>query len=498
MESKYITTPIYYVNDSPHVGHAVTTVAADVLVRFWRLKGETAYFLTGTDEHGAKLAEAAENVGITPQELVDKYSAEFQKAWDAINIRPDGFIRTTNPKHEQFVQNFLQKLYDSDHIYKGEYTGWYCTGCEEFKTGAQIGEGNTCPLHKTPLKEVSETAYLFRITNYESRIKELIRSDELKIRPESRKNEVLGFLEQGLHDIAISRKNVAWGIPLSWDNEHTVYVWVDALLNYLSASKGDVLEKSAPWPPTVQLIAKDILRFHAVIWPALLLAAGEQLPKELFAHGYFTIDGQKMSKSLGNVITPGQLINRYGVDGARYLLLAAVPFGTDGDISFERLDDIYNADLANNLGNLVNRAQVMIEKYSNGVVPSGRIVEGYGWNVSKIIDFEGFDAESINPTLGNLSARYRILNQLIEETKPWVLYKAGDQENLNNVLFTLATQLVSVGFLLHPFCPGSAKAILSIFDTSIDQIDYATLGESSHVAGVTIKPIQPLFPRLNP
>lgn len=498
MESKYITTPIYYANDVPHIGSTLTTLAADVLARFWRLKGDNTYFLTGTDEHGAKLAEAAEKAGITPQELVDKYSAEFEKAWESFNIHPDGFIRTTNPKHEQFVQDFLQKLYDSGHIYKGEYTGWYCTGCEEFKTGTQIGEDNTCPLHKTPLKEVSESAYLFKLSAFRDKLLEIIEKDELKVRPESRKNEVISFIREGLRDVAISRANVAWGIPVPWDEKHTVYVWIDALLNYLSATKEGVLDNSAPWPPTVQLIAKDILRFHAVIWPALLLAADEKLPKELFVHGYLSVDGQKMSKSLGNVIRPQELIDRYGVDGARYLLLAAVPFGADGDISFSRLDAIYNSHLANGFGNLVNRIQAMLVRYFDSVVPKSKFneVDLRVFNYLAVQSVKHISDINLSEYLEELVVRHNRLNNLIEEKKPWDLAKDDKRDELDKLFARLAEELYLLGALLWPIIPESAEKILSIFGASVDQINYATLGEKSHIAGVTITPIAPLFPRI--
>ncbi len=500
---KYITTPIYYVNAEPHVGHAVTTLAADVLARFWRLKnkenGQEAYFLTGTDEHGAKIAEAANSANQEPLAFANEISAQFAAAWASLNITPNGFIRTTNPEHEAYVKQFLQNLYDSGAIYKGTYKGWYCVGCEEFKTENQIGENNTCPIHITPLTELEEESYQFKLSEYQDQIVNAIESDELKIQPEARKNEVLSFIKsEGLRDVAISRKNVEWGIALPWDESHTVYVWIDALLNYLSAAEGSVFaEDNRPlWPPTVQLIAKDILRFHAVIWPGLLLAAKKELPKELFVHGYFTVNGQKMSKSLGNVLKPADLIDRYGVDGTRYLLLAAIPFGADGDISFERLDALYNSALANNLGNLVNRVQAMLTRYREGVVPNTEIdLAPFQFLLDKCQRL--VEARDISGYLEEIQIRLnRDFNAFIEEKKPWVLAKEEKTEELDNVLTRLSEDLFVIAVLLYPFIPQSSDQILALFGTSIDKVNYATLGKNTQVAGKKISPIKPLFPRL--
>jgi methionyl-tRNA synthetase len=500
---RYITTPIYYVNDNPHIGHAVTTLAADVLARYYKLKGEDVFFLTGTDEHGAKIAEAAEKAGKEPQAFTDEISQNFAQTWDDLHIEPDGFIRTTDPHHKAVVQHFLQDLYDKGAIYKGSYKGWYCIGCEEFKTETQIGPGNTCPTHNRPLIEVEEEAYLFKLTEFREQIKQAVESDTLKIRPESRKNEVLGFLKhEGLRDVAISRKNVAWGIPVPWGKDHTVYVWVDALLNYYSASQPDGPQfesgKKPAFPPSHQLIGKDILRFHAIIWPALLLASGKPLPKELFVHGYFTINSQKMSKSLGNVITPQQLINRYGVDATRYLLLAAVPFGADGDISLERLDLLYTSDLANNLGNLVSRVQAMLVRYREGHVPrtldrqtSGKFVTARSEYIHRSIESLDF-TDAVN----ELQVTMDSLNTFIEELKPWTLAKEGKDQELDEVLAVLAENVFLLGYLYWPILPQASAKVLSIFGSSIKDIDYDTLLTTNHTAGKTITPIDPLFPRL--
>lgn len=496
---KYITTPIYYVNAAPHIGHAVTTLAADVLARFWRLRGEETFFLTGTDEHGAKIAEAAEAAGEEPQAFVDSVSATFQTSWNNLSIQPDGFIRTTDSRHKTYVQQFLQELYNKGEIIKGEYKGWYCTGCEEFKTESQIGENNTCPIHLSPLKEVAEETYLFRLSRYQDQITQLIESDTLQILPKERKNEVLAFIREGLRDVAISRKNVAWGVPLPWDESHTVYVWVDALLNYLSAedvSGPDFNGVKPVWPPALQLIGKDILRFHAVIWPGLLLAAGKSLPKQLFVHGFFTVEGHKMSKSLGNVIAPEQVIERYGVDGARYVLLAAVPFGLDGDMSWDRLDSIYNSDLANNLGNLVNRVQSMIGRYRDGVVPSNVTNPVSLDHIQKTgeVFAEYLESVDLSKAIELLKAHAAQFNVYIEQSKPWELAKT-DQEELDRVLLNLAENLYGLAILVAPFLPNASQKILSIFGTSTAEAQYDTLGKSN-TAGKTVTPIEPLFPRL--
>ncbi len=495
---KYLTTPIYYVNDVPHVGSAYTTLAADVINRWWRLQGHETFFLTGTDEHGAKIAEAAAKHHQTPHDYADSIATQFQDAWTELAIAPDGFIRTTDPKHGRYVERFLQELYDAGVIYKGEYRGWYCVGCEEFKTETQIGPGNTCPIHLTMLTEVAEESYLFKLSAYQGQLVELIRSDTLRILPESRKNEVLGFIEhEGLRDVAISRQNVAWGIPLPWDTSHTVYVWVDALLNYWSAAQSDgpdfALGRRPFFPPHLQLVGKDILRFHAVIWPALLLATGQPLPDELFVHGFFTVNGQKMSKSLGNVIAPHELVETYGIDAARYLLMASVPFGADGDLSRDQMERLYTSDLANNLGNLVSRVQAMILRYCQGCVPqvasvSADYVAAYAQALSQYDLTRGIDV--LRRTLDDLNA-------YIQAKEPWALAKAGSEAELHAVLGYLAESVYRIGLLYWPFLPETGEKIAGLFGASIASGAYDTLDAQPLVGGVQIQPVEPLFPRLD-
>ncbi len=372
MNKFYITTPIYYVNDVPHVGSAYTTIAADVLARYHRMIGDKTFFLTGTDEHGAKVVERAESEGKEPREFVNEIAAKFQFAWDELNISNDYFIRTTEKEHIKAVQKALQFMYDKGDIYKGKYEGLYCKGCEQYKGERDLVNGK-CADHNVEPEKMSEECYMFKLSKYKDELLEKIKKDELIIRPEAKKNEIVSFYEkEGLNDIAFSRKQVKWGVPLPWDKSHTAYVWVDAFLNYLTGLGWDGTAGKVPefWPPDVQLMSKDIMRVHATIWPAMLLSLELLLPKQIFVHGFFLVDGQKMSKSLGNVIRPEQMVQKYGVDGARYLLMSATSFGHDGDIGWKKFDEKYNADLANGLGNLVARTLSMTEKYFSGKVPS--------------------------------------------------------------------------------------------------------------------------------
>jgi methionyl-tRNA synthetase len=367
-----ITTPIYYVNDKPHIGQAYATIAADILARFHRAKGEETFFLTGTDEHGSKVEETARKLGKTPQELCDRNVAYFKKAWKSLDISYDYFVRTTDPRHRKAVEKLLSVLDRATTedgkkvIYPGEYSGLYCVGCEKFITEKELVNG-LCPDHLQPPKVVTEKNYFFRLSSYLKKVEELIRTDRLKISPEERRRETLGLLKQGLDDFSISREKVTWGIPLPFDPKQNAYVWVDALPNYISAvGYGDDPEQFERWwrdGRVIHLIGKDILKFHCIFWPAMLLALGQEPPDEIFLHGYFTVHGQKMSKSLGNVVDPEYLVGQYGSDATRYLLLTQFPFGQDGDIQAERFVEKYNADLANDLGNLVSRVAKMVKSY---------------------------------------------------------------------------------------------------------------------------------------
>jgi len=482
MPKKYITTPIYYVNDSPHIGHAYTTLVADILARYYKTKGNDVYLLTGTDEHGAKIQRAALNFGNQKsfssrvriegkiksqksdkeliQEFTDKISQEFKDAWELLDINYDQFIRTTDPAHEKVVGEFLTTVKEAGYIYEGDYEGLYCVGCEEYKKEDELEDGS-CPIHKKPVKKIKERVWFFKLSAFQDQILELIESGKSKILPETRKNEVVSFLKSGLEDIAISRSKVEWGIPLPWDKTQTVYVWVDALINYYSAP---VIAGKDIFPPDVQFMAKDILRFHAVIFPALLLSIGLVPTKQIVSHGFFTINGHKMSKSLGNTIAPKELVDTFGVDGARYLLLSQFPFGSDGDFSLEKLEVSYNAQLANNLGNLVQRVLVMIQKNDINITPTQNPPRDPG--ADTLIEQFQFDR-----ALDEIFKLVQNANIQIDREKPWEFQdkiskskNQNDREKIKNeldkILTSLFRQLETIAVSLTPFMPTTAQKIL--------------------------------------
>lgn len=499
----YITTPIYYVTDRPHIGNAYTTLAADTLARYHRFIGDDVLYLTGTDEHGAKVAEAAASSSQAPHVFADEVSQQFKTAWKALGISYDRFIRTTDADHVSTVEQFLQMLYDHHFIYKGEYEGLYCKGCEEFKKPAELIDG-VCPLHGTVPEAVHEPAYFFKLSAFQTELIKLVASDELQVRPETRKNEVLGFLEhETLEDIAMSRQNVAWGIPLPWDKSHTCYVWVDALINYYTA-------RDDFWPPTWHLLGKDILRFHSVIWPAMLLAARLELPKGIFVHGFFTVDGQKMSKTLKNGIDPLELIKTYSPDTVRFFLFRGFPFGNDGDFSYSLLDEVHNGALSNELGNLVQRVLVMVQKYRGGVVPriSSRasnietavVASSWGrWS-------EALDALRLDEAYKAVWELVRFANQRIDEMRPWDLAKSGPNGNestpgqLSEILYELVEMVRHIALQLTPLMPGTAERILQSIGQEFREIQSAAQFTQraewgGTVAGTKVHVGQVLFPR---
>lgn len=445
MKPFFITTAIHYVTDRPHLGHAYEMFAADILARYYRAQNKEVFFLTGTDEHGLKVAEAAKKNNIEPKVYADEIAKVYQETWKLLNISYDNFIRTTDPSHEKYVQEFLVKLNDAGEIYLDNYEGLYCVACEEYKNPSELIDGNLCPIHKTPCEKISEKVYFFRLSKYQKEIIEFIESDQLKVRPETKKNEILQFLKlEPLKDLAISRSKVMWGIPVPWDNKQTIYVWVDALLNYFTGSKGN-------WPPKLQLIGKDIFRFHAVIWPAMLLAAKLELPKEIFIHGFLTIDGEKISKTRGNIIDPVEIAKNYSADVLRYSLFREIPFGQDGDFSIRRLEERYQHDLANDLGNLVQRTLVMANKYE------------IKWEYQEVTT----DDENINRAIENLEfnraldliwARISKSNQKIDQEKPWEL-AAKNRQELEKVIGDLLNEIVFTAKLLSPFMPEVSKKI---------------------------------------
>ncbi|MDD3481214.1 MAG: class I tRNA ligase family protein [Patescibacteria group bacterium] len=471
--NKYITTPIYYVNDVPHIGHAYTTIAADVLNRFYKQKGDNSFFLTGTDEHGAKIAEAAEEKGETPKKFVDSLVPQFKKAWEALDIEYDGFIRTTDKKHEEIVTEFIKKLQDAGYVEKRKYEGLYCVGCEKFISEDELEDGK-CPHHgKEPVKH-SEENHFFLLSKLQDKLKQAIESDEFKVAPEARKNEVLGKINQGLEDVSISRQAVEWGAKFPGDDTQTVYVWVDALINYYSATK---IFEGPKWPADLHLIGKDILWFHAIIWPAMLIAIHEKLPKEVFAHGFFTIGGKKMSKSLGNAIDPIALSEKYGADAVRYAILREFPFGEDGDISEEKIAERYKTDLGNELGNLVQRTLTMVNKYELEVGPTETLSIDTP-DVDGVTIREAYDKALTNLDFsGALEVVFRItrdLNAEIERKKPWELEKT-DKNELAVVMGFIYQSLLGVNELILPFMPETAEKMKKQLKT--------------------LKP-EPLFPRI--
>jgi len=452
----YVTTPIYYVNDKPHIGSAYTTIAADVLARYHKQQGHDVHFLTGTAEHGSKIAGSAKAAGQSPQAFVDKNVEYFKQAWAALDIKYDDFIRTTEKRHADAVNLFFDKLYQTGQLYEGEYEGLYCVGHEAFIKESELDAKGNCPDHGKPPEKIKETNWFFKLSAYSDFLREKITSGELLIAPEIRRNEVLSLIDQGLEDIAISRRTAKFALPLPWDQEQTIYVWLDELFNYCSAVGYGQNKKKFKryWPADVHIIGKDILKFHCVIWPALLEAIGEPLPKQVFAHGFFTIDGQKISKSLGNVVDPVALVEEYGADAIRYFLLRDIPFGNDGDFSHVRLKDRYNADLANGLGNLVSRTLNMIEQYSPDLEPvaNNKILPRAVKSALKLVDNHIKQLE-FHHALAAIWSVIKTADNTIEETKPWQLVKDGKTERAQKVLAELFQVLLAVNVAITPFLP---------------------------------------------
>ncbi len=480
MQNKYfyVTTPIYYVNAAPHLGSAYTTIAADVLARHYRSKygKENVFFMTGTDEHGAKIQEIAEKAGKSPKEFTDEISEEFKKAWKNLNINYDYFIRTTDKHHEDAVAKITQQLYDQGDIYKGNYQALYCVGCEQYKTKSELVDGKICPDHNRECEIHEEEAYLFKLSKYEDRLKELIEKDEILIRPETRKNEILSFIRGGLEDVAVSRKkeNVSWGVDLPFDKNHTVYVWIDAFLNYLTGLgwPEDTAKSDNFWPADVQLMAKDIIRVHSTIWQAMLLALGLPTSKQLFVHGYFTVNGKKMSKTLGNVLEPNALVEKFGADAVRYAVLREFPFGTDGDVSEEKIADRYNYDLANGVGNLLQRTIVLVNKFNIPV--TNKKMELVGNDVGGTWKHK----DEINNMIENLDFSNALFdiwtyyikpaNELMETEKPWELAKT-DIEGATKVLDYCMKNLNTISELIAPFMPDTSEKMKKQLETLVPE-----------------------------
>lgn len=474
----YITTPIYYVNDRPHIGHSYTTIAADLLARYHRLNGRETFFLTGTDEHGSKIAEAAASAGLEPKAFCDRVVEHFKKAWDNLSIEYDDFIRTTEDRHVRAVQKLLMTLRDARTeagqpvIYAGSYEGLYCVGCEKFLTEKDLVNG-VCPDHKMTPSLLKETNYFFRLTAFLPRLKELIETNELLILPEERRREVLGLFGQELADFSLSRERVKWGIPLPFDPMQSTYVWVDALSNYISAIgfEGNEEQFQKWWykAETVHLMAKEILKFHCLYWPAILMAANLPLPSTIFLHGFFTVNGEKMSKTLGNIIDPNELIAQFGPDATRYLLLTQYPFGMDGDIQVSRLTTKYNSDLANDLGNLVSRVAKMIEiNFEGKLPPPSDNLSGFAGllqSAEKLpeIAFDHIVNYRIGFAIDEIMNLVRQTNKFFDSNAPWKLAKEGKIDAAGGVLYICSEVIRIVAILLQPVMPNKAIEILNVF-----------------------------------
>lgn len=471
MDTYYVTTPIYYVNDEPHLGHIYTTIAADVLARYHRMAGRDVFFLTGVDEHGLKVQQAAERQGIAPIELADQVVERYLSLWPQLEISNDDFIRTSSERHKAAVQAMWRQLDEAGAIYKGFYEDWYCVPCETYWTETQLKDAlcwdeTRCPDCGRPVQKVQEESYFFRLSEFQDRLLEHIRTHPDFIAPESRRNEVLRFVERGLNDLSISRTTFSWGVPVPGDESHVVYVWIDALTNYLSAIGYPQQPCPRYWPADVHLIGKDILRFHAVYWPCLLMAAGLPLPKRIFAHGWWTVEGEKMSKSKGNALRPADLLADYEPDVLRYFLLREVPFGHDGDFSFEALKQRYNTELANDLGNLLNRSLSMLFKYADGRLHEPG--DETSLDRALIADIESMQQEvaqamqkqEFHSALERIHQVIRHGNRYVEENAPWVLAREGDTKRLHTVLFHLVETLRLVALELLPFMPHKGRAML--------------------------------------
>ena len=498
--SFYITTPIYYVNAQPHLGHAYTTIAADVLARHMRQRGKDVFFLTGTDEHGEPVADAARAQGLEPQELADRNAERFKALAPKLNASNDFFIRTTDEAHMRRVQEVLQRVYDNGHVYKGLYEGWYCPRCADFKVENEILDGNRCPIHEIELTREQEENYFFRLSTFQEPLERLYAEQTDFVMPSRHYNEARAFIAQGLQDVSLTRARMHWGVTVPWDPDHVFYVWFDALLNYYTAlgyaRPGEDLTDRF-WPATYHIIGKDILKFHTVFWPALLMAAGLPLPEHVFVHGFLLgADGRKMSKSLGNVLDPFEVMEELSTDALRFYLMRDVSFGSDGPVGMDAVRSRYESELANEYGNLASRTVAMIRRYRDGVLPASATDPVLAADFAQLPDQVAALMDRAEPTqaLETIWQRVRRCNRYVEERAPWKLAKVqAAADELDQVLVSLAEAVRALSVLLHPYMPQSTDTLMATLGGQAG--DYADAIFGAHGRELSVAELAPLFPK---
>ena len=505
-EKYYISTAIAYTSGKPHIGNTYEIVLADAIARYKRAKGYDVYFQTGTDEHGEKIELKAKEKGVTPKEFVDNVSSDIKRIWDIMNTSYDKFVRTTDELHEKQVQKIFKKMYEKGDIYKGEYKGLYCTPCESFWTESQLVDGK-CPDCGREVKEASEEAYFFRLSKYQDKLVDYINEHPEFIQPESRKNEMLNnFIKPGLQDLCVSRTSFTWGIPVDFDDKHVVYVWLDALTNYITNIGFDVDNPTDTfkkyWPADLHLIGKDIIRFHTIYWPCFLWSLDIELPKQVFGHPWLLTNNDKIGKSRGNAIYADDLVDLVGVDAVRYYVLHEIPFANDGNLTYELLVERYNSDLANVLGNLVNRTISMAKKYFDGIVPAANELEDIDKDLINVVTSsiskvdESMDNLRVADAVDNVFEIFRRCNKYIDETCPWTLAKEGNQERLQTVIYNLLESIRIGSVLLHSFLPETAEKIFNQLNT--DLTNYDSIKEFGKlVVGNNLNDPEPLFVRID-
>ncbi|MBE0478422.1 methionine--tRNA ligase [Candidatus Aerophobetes bacterium] len=503
----FITTPVYYVNDVPHLGHAYTTIAADTLSRYRRLLGDEVFFLTGTDEHGSKILQAARQKNISPQKLADEMTARFKNLWEKLSISYSDFIRTTDQKHIKVVQNVFSRLHEKGDIYKGKYSGWYCVPCESFWLESQLKDKKFCPECKRETVKLEEDSYFFSLSKYQKPLLDYYNENPDFVLPSTRKNEVVEFVKRGLRDISVTRLNLEWGIPCPVDEQHSIYVWVDALINYISALGYSLEEERffTFWPADVHLVGKDILKFHAIIWPALLMAIGIKLPGMVFAHGWWMIKGEKMSKSRKNVVEPEWIIDRFGSDYLRYFLLREVPFGEDGNFSPALFVKRVNSDLANDLGNLLNRTLTLVVKHFQAKVPRPGKINAQDDELKGKIDslpdnLQNFmDRLSFSQAFDSIWEVVRGANLYLDRCAPWRLVKKGETERMGSVLYNVLEIIRILTVVLFPFIPRGAEKMwkqLGMEDILSEQKLKDAVKWGKLPFALEVKKPEPVFPRI--